>query len=310
MFWGTLETGVGLDVILWFGENRVAPLDVIALVLNYAGGVLAYLLLVPLLYWLVDRDFGLRVAFAVIAGGAANIALKLLFARPRPFEVSEAVMPLVEAEGFGIPSGHVMVSLVVFGYIAHTLHDRRALVVWALYIAAQMWARMYLGVHYPQDVIVGVLAGLPVLWAYIRLEWPVAQMWARFDLLPRVATTVLAAIVSTVMLFGDEAGMVLAGLLTGALVGLLTMQQRGATFEAQGLQLAPQPRIQLRQVWLAVLGLLLAIGLLFGLDTLLTPLAAEGSGAAALLRVLRYAVVAWFIVAVWPLVALRRHAGA
>lgn len=305
MFLNELETGIGLDVILWFAENRLPPLDVLAILLNYAGGVFAYVALIPLLYWLVDRQYGLRVGFALIVGGAANAALKSLFARPRPFEVSDAVMPLVEAESYGLPSGHVMVSLVVFGYIAYTLHDRRAVIACGIYITMQMWARMYLGVHYPQDVILGVLAGLPVLLAYIRLEWPVAQTWARFDMMPRVATTVFLAIVALVMLFDEPTGVVIAGLLTGVLAGLITMNRIRTTFEAHGLQLRPQLHIEPRQLGLYVVGLLLTVGILLLTDVLFTPVAAEGSGAAALLRMMRYALAGWFVVVAWPVLALR-----
>ncbi len=302
-----LETGAGLDVILWFTENRTPLLTPLAELLNYTGGALFYLVLMLILYWLVDREYGIRAAFALIVGGMSNAAMKVALARPRPFDVSEAVMPLVEADGFGLPSGHVMASLVFFGYIAYTLHDRRATIAAGVYVVLQMWARMYLGVHYPQDVLLGLFAGLVVLYAFIELVGPVARTWNRLTLSAQVATAILLAIMAPILVFNNDDGMALAGVLFGAVVGIILIERRGMKFEARGVQLSPQVQINWLRIGLFLVGSTLAVLILFATSPLVEPLAEEGSGGAALLRMGRYALTALFIVIGWPFIAYRKR---
>lgn len=302
-----LETGIGLDVVLWFTENRVPALDLVARLLDYTGSTLFYLVLMLLLYWLVDRQYGLRAGMVLIVGGIANAALKVLFQRPRPFVVSDAVMPLLEPEGFGLPSGHVMVSLMFFGYIAYTLQDRRANIAVGVYVVLQMWARMYLGVHYPQDVLLGVATGMIVLYIFIVLAGPITRTWDRLDLRARISGAVLIAIIGPALVFNDPAGMALAGVLFGAVVGLILMDTNNYRFNARGVQVKPHVKIDLLRVGLFLVGSVLAVAILFLTSPLVEPLAEDGSGGAALLRMGRYALTALFIVFIWPYLAFRER---
>ncbi|MBZ0301131.1 MAG: hypothetical protein K8J31_15395, partial [Anaerolineae bacterium] len=109
-----LETGFGLDVVLALQASRSGLLDGLALILNSMGGPLFYLIVLLLVYWSLNRRIGVRLTAALIVGGVANGLLKAFFHRPRPNLVSDLVMPLVHEPGYGIPSGHVMISLVVW----------------------------------------------------------------------------------------------------------------------------------------------------------------------------------------------------
>ena len=98
-----------------------------------------------------------------LGGGALlNVLLKHLFERSRP-----ELFRVVEATGFSFPSGHAMVSLCVYGLLAFLIarHSRRwrwrlavSILAGAL-VAAIGVSRVYLGVHYPTDVVAGYAAG-------------------------------------------------------------------------------------------------------------------------------------------------------
>jgi undecaprenyl-diphosphatase len=114
-----------------------------------------------------------RLAFLIcgsIAGGLLlETTLKDVFNRPRPNIVPEAVY----ATGPSFPSGHAMMSAIVYlslGASLAALHRRKAVRVYALILAAFVTiligvTRIYLGVHWPTDVLAGWVAG--AVWAVL-----------------------------------------------------------------------------------------------------------------------------------------------
>ena len=100
---------------------------------------------------------------AAVAGSAVlNKAIKLLIQRERP-----DVHRLVEETGYSFPSGHTMVACAMYGALVFLLWRHtpsragRTLLVAAsgVLISAIALSRIYLGVHYPSDIVGGLLAG-------------------------------------------------------------------------------------------------------------------------------------------------------
>jgi undecaprenyl-diphosphatase len=119
------------------------------------------------------------VAVASIGALAASVLLKELYDRPRPDLVPHG--SFVYTSSF--PSGHSMLSAAVYLTLAALLGRTQArrrvrayLLLWALFIAAAVGvSRVYLGVHWPTDVLSGWTAG--ALWALIC--WSVASKLQR-----------------------------------------------------------------------------------------------------------------------------------
>ncbi|NDJ60380.1 MAG: phosphatase PAP2 family protein [Chloroflexi bacterium] len=286
-----LETGFGLDVVLWLQANGNALFDVLAEALDFMGNDLFFLAALPLIFWSINRQLGARLLFALIVGGLVNIALKMIFMTPRPFQVSAEVVPLVEATGFGVPSGHVMVAVVVWGYLALYLRRRAVTSAVIVYVLAMMWARMYAGVHYPQDVIAGVLLGLPTLWLVNALILRGGPLWERLAVRARVPAVLLAGMIAFVFLFEDETATALVGLLIGVGLGTI-LESRFVEFSAFGPAWQRAARF--------IVGIALTLGLFVGLSAIFESLDPE-----TLLRTLRYMLVALFAYAIWPWLALR-----
>lgn len=112
-------------------------------------------------------------SFASIMGLVINLGLKLLIKRPRP-EIS----PLVKEQTYSFPSSHAMNSFVFYAAIAYfifhfTKNKKISLAVSSLSILLILLiglSRIYLGVHYPSDVLAGFVAGFWWFTTVIVLE--------------------------------------------------------------------------------------------------------------------------------------------
>ena len=130
--------------------------------------------------WLIGKHGAMWLILASTLGGwLISSLLKYFFARPRPAVVAH----LTEVNTASFPSGHSMMSAVVYltlGALLTRLVARPLIKLYLLGIACVLTglvglSRVYLGVHYPTDVLAGWLAGL--VWA--TLCWLVARWLQR-----------------------------------------------------------------------------------------------------------------------------------
>ena len=115
----------------------------------------------------------LRVTYGIpVSAGAAfvtllNKAIKNAVQRPRP----DDILHLVNEGGFSFSSGHSITSMFVFGMLIYLVRinvkNRTAANVWTVILAIPMicigLSRIYLGVHYPSDVLAGWCLGAAVI---------------------------------------------------------------------------------------------------------------------------------------------------
>ena len=132
-----------------------------------------YLLILPLIYWCVDANLGIRVGFILLTSIYVNNIFKLMFAGPRPYWVSDKVIPFSAESSFGVPSGHAQNAVGIWGIIASGIRKPWA---WSVAFALAFligFSRWYLGVHFPHDVFLGWLLGGILLWAFMKFWNPV-----------------------------------------------------------------------------------------------------------------------------------------
>lgn len=109
-----------------------------------------------------DRARGAQVGLAVILSGiVCNLLLKNLVARPRPFEFQPLLDLIVAApHDFSFPSGHTTASFAAATVLV--LSGWKAAPVAVLVAVLIAFSRLYLNVHFPTDVLAGVLTGMAV----------------------------------------------------------------------------------------------------------------------------------------------------
>lgn len=154
------------DILVFFHGIRNPTLTIIMKFFSFMGmEVIVVFSMLVALYLLMVKKYSKALLFMVtIVGGAAlNLLLKLLIVRPRP-----TLDPLVLETTYSFPSGHSMNAMIfylVFAYIyRNEIHRKQksmlVFFVGILIIALVGISRIYLGVHYPSDVIAGYFSGL------------------------------------------------------------------------------------------------------------------------------------------------------
>jgi len=164
--WLSLAGSSEVDFMRTLAAERSAALIDIARVVTWAGSTWVLTPLALLCAVLLVRA-GRRLdalAVALSLGGAIAIyhAVKALVARPRP-----AVEHLQHVTGWSYPSGHsaqagafwTSLLLVVLARTRTRRESGIAIGLTAMIVLAVAWSRVYLGVHYPSDVIAGALLG-------------------------------------------------------------------------------------------------------------------------------------------------------
>lgn len=132
-----------------------------------------FFIVLPLIYWCIDSALGMRVGLILATSGVFNYAGKLLFAGPRPYWVSSHVKGLWPETSFGTPSNHAQLATNVWGLIAVYVKKTWVQVIAVLLIFLIGFSRIYLGAHFPHDVILGWILGGIILYAFVKLEKPV-----------------------------------------------------------------------------------------------------------------------------------------
>lgn len=295
----------GLPMIEWAQEFRTPLLDSLFRAGTFLGEADFFLLLVPFFYWAVDKRFGLKLAYLLVFSLTVNLALKSLFRLPRP----PLEFRLVSESTYGFPSGHATNAVAMWGYLGRFL-SRLGRWVWpviGVLIFLQASSRIYLGIHYPADVVGGLISGGLILWIWVSQEDRLTRWAGSLSLGQVVAGSVALAALMLFVTRGEdgypvEDAATLAGVIVGANVGIF-YEARRVGFSAMGGWAQRLARLAVGLVILAVVREGLA--LLFGV---ILPDFEQILWLERTLRFIRYAVVGltltWWIPALFVRVGL------
>ena len=143
--------------------------------------VISWAILLTVIFYLKKwKSESLLVAGNLSLAGILIVSLKHLYQRPRP-----EILHLVEEEGFSFPSGHSLAVTLLIGsliiIVGQRVKDRTVKLILqillGIYLVSVIISRVYLGVHYPSDVLASLCLGLGILFIEfpfydkLRFQW-------------------------------------------------------------------------------------------------------------------------------------------
>ena len=261
------------------------------------GEGIVIILIWGIIYWGIDKNFGRFLGFGVCVGIVLNPMIKNVVLRRRPYfdnpdiqcckpVDSTADIYDISAQGYSFPSGHSTNSAIMYGGIAVHLRKRLYTVLGIIIPLLVALSRMIVGVHYPTDVIIGLLFGALVLFLIRFLYNKIKRRWILYSVIFLLSCT-------GIIYCRSNDYFTALGFMGGFFLGDL-FEERYVSFESA------------KSIWAIALRTLGGFGVFIIVDVLLKLLLSNVIAESAIMlsymaRTMRYFIVTFVVVGIYPM---------
>lgn len=189
--------------ILWIQSFHKPYFDHIAVALSYLGTESFYMFLLPIVFLTVNRKFGMRLAYVFLTSMFLNSWLKSELRIARPIGIPGVKSTyLSSATGLSMPSGHAQGPMTFFAALSRWAENKWLLRLTSVLVLLIGLTRIYLGLHWPLDVLIGWGLGLLVG----RVGWTIGQWWS-YRRIPFHFSIVFAVLFPAILFYFTHDGM-------------------------------------------------------------------------------------------------------
>ncbi len=281
-----------VDIVIFLQSLRNAFLDFFFSSISFLGEQYVYIFFFGIFYYTYDKKMGEFLAITLALSATVNTIIKNIVGAPRPFEKYPDLVENLRPEtavGNSFPSGHTQnFSTVIFGL---SFYKQRLVLFYSatVLVALMMLSRMYLGVHFLEDVLVATLLGIVIAYFLYKLfnkyyEHPVV--------LHRIYLTIILLALPFVIFIDGEDFFKSYGLLIGVVLGIM-IEKKYINFTVD---------VKLTYKILRVFfGLIVMILVQQGFKIIFGMVANEGSDLMNILDMIRYFLIAITGFGIYPL---------
>ena len=157
------------QILIYFESIRNDFLTMFFSTITIMAEHLFLVIFLAVLYWLFSKQKAKKLAWFVLFNGVANGVIKNIINMPRPFERGVVTPIRMEtATGSSFPSGHTQTATSFWSGGMLLLRTKESVFLGAIMIILTALSRLYLGVHWPMDVLGGI--GFGVIFTYFAAE--------------------------------------------------------------------------------------------------------------------------------------------
>ncbi|MFI3258065.1 MAG: phosphatase PAP2 family protein, partial [Spirochaetales bacterium] len=301
----------GLHCIHFVQESKNSFLTVIMLGISFLSDPIAYGIFLPLFFWCINEKKALSLGLLIFFSTSINTSIKNFLQVPRPY-ISDPSVGLTSEHSFSTPSGHAQISATFWPYAAYlsakgiyfskknkkikkSYNPKQAITI-ALAVGMPIligFSRVYLGVHYPSDVILGWAIGFSLSLGLILFA---PKLIALFANVPKSLKTASLAVISFLLNHIGASDTSMSGLFFGFGTGYVFLSEKHG-FDAKSGTL--RKKILRYFLGLAILALVY-VGL-----SLIFP--GEENVNYQLFRFLKYAIIGFFASFTIPKIFIALH---
>lgn len=278
-----------IEVVEFFQSLQNGFFDLFFNMISFLGEEYIYILILGIVYFAVDKKLGEYLAFTLFFTGIFNNVLKVLFNHPRPFEkYPDRVDNLRPSTSTGnsFPSGHVQ-NFSSFLFAAGFYSKKKNILLGAAILSTLMAiSRMYLGVHFLEDVLASLVLG--VITAYII---SIVFKKVTDKQLHMIYIGILVVFLPVMLLIGEEDLFKAYGLMLGFLFAMI--------YEKKYVQFTYDVSL-VKKVIRVVLGLIVMVAIQLGVGMVFDLFADEGTFLLNILDLIRYGLIAFIGLGLYP----------
>jgi sphingosine-1-phosphate phosphatase 2 len=287
----------GTEVIEALQSALSPTLDLLFIFFTLLGEDYVYMSIIAITYWCFSKRAAVHMSYVLLASAYLNYWMKMSFSMDKP--PSEHRIILKDDMSYGFPSGHAQNAATFWGWVG--LKNKKAWmrVLFFTLIFLISLSRIYLGVHYLGDVLGGLIFGAVFL---IIIYKTVPYLESKSSSIPRSLRDYLIPLVS-VLLFGLSLAVFSdinrgdSALICGTLFGF----SFGVSLESKHVNISTDVNWRTRATR-SVIGLVTVFGLYLIISFVLIFLSLD---ALVYMQFLKYAIVAFAIVLVTPIIFAR-----
>jgi undecaprenyl-diphosphatase len=163
-------TDIDISILREVQNNRILAFDHILYIISFISSYISIgIVLTIFITSLIKRSKQLRMIFfkmlaVFIVAALVSFTLKIIITRERPYITYPDIEKLSEAGNSSFPSGHTLEAFAIAVALSSLVPKRKFVIpvfIWACLVA---YSRMALGVHYPSDVLSGMIIGSLIGW--------------------------------------------------------------------------------------------------------------------------------------------------